>query len=187
MPVLQSKYNVPHFDAKGEANRFFLQLRVPTTMLRTSFYWDNLVHLGLGPRAAVDGILEFTLPMAEAKLPGIAAEDIGRAAFGIFVRGKSLVGETIGIAGEHLTGREMAAAMSKAMGRKVRYRAVTPNQYRASGSPGADELGNMFQFKRDFEQEFVGARNLTVSRELNPGMQSFDEWLAVHKALIPLT
>jgi uncharacterized protein YbjT (DUF2867 family) len=185
--VLQSKYNVPHFDAKGEANRFFLQLRVPTTMLRTSFYWDNFVHLGLGPKAAAKGVLDFTLPMAEAKLPGIAAEDIGRAAFGIFIQGKTLVGKTIGVAGEHLTGREMAAVMANAFGRTVRYRAVTPDEYRANGSPGADELGNMFQFKRDFEQEFVGARSLAVSRELNPGMQTFDQWLAVNKTLIPLT
>lgn len=187
MPVLQSKYNVPHFDAKGEADRFFVQLRVPTTMLRTSFYWDNFIHLGLGPKAGVDGILDFTLPMAEAQLPGIAAEDIGRAAFGIFARGRSLVGRTIGIAGEHLTGRQMAAAMAEALQRTVRYRAVTPDQYRAGGSPGADELGNMFQFKCDFQQEFVGARSLAVSRELNPQMQTFGDWLAHHKARIPLT
>ncbi len=186
MPVLQDKYNVPHFDAKGEANRFFVQLRVPTTMLRTSFYWDNFIHLGLGPKAAADGILDFTLPMAEAKLPGIAAEDIGRAAFGIFARGRALVGQTVGIAGEHLTGREMAAAMAEALERTVRYRAVTPDQYRASGAPGADELGNMFQFKRDFQEQYVGARSLAVSRELNPEMQTFGGWLADHKALIPL-
>jgi uncharacterized protein YbjT (DUF2867 family) len=186
MPVLQQKYNVPHFDAKGEANRFFAQQRVPTTMLRTSFYWDNFIHLGLGPKASADGAFDFTLPMAGAKLPGIAAEDIGRSAFGIFVRGKDLVGETIGIAGEHLTGEEMAAAMAEALQRTVRYHAVTPDQYRGSGSPGADELGNMFQFKHDFEREYVGARNLAVSRELNPAMQTFSDWLAHHKARIPL-
>ena len=48
MPVLTGKYNVPHFDAKGEANKFFSG-RVPTTLLNTSFYWDNLIHFGMEP------------------------------------------------------------------------------------------------------------------------------------------
>ena len=44
----------------------------------------------------------------------------------------------------------------------------------------------MFQFNRDFAAEFVGARDLNVSRSLNPSLQTFDEWLAQNKARIPL-
>jgi len=185
MPTLMGSYKVPHFDAKGESDRTFAELGVPTTYLLTSFYWDNLIHFGMGPKPAGDGTLAFTLPMGGAKLPGIAAADIGRCAYGIFKRGGELIGRTVGIAGEFLTGDEMAAALSKALGTAVRHNAVDPAVYRGFGFPGAEDLGNMFQFKRDFEDVFCGARDLAFSRSLNPELQTFDRWLAANAARIP--
>lgn len=186
MPTLQGKYKVPHFDAKGEANAFFSEAGVPTTWLNTSFYWDNLIHFGMGPKKGPDGRLAFVLPMGDKKLPGIAAEDIGRCAYGIFKR-PDLIGKTVGIAGEHLTGAQMAAALAKALGQDVAYNAVTPEAYRGFGFPGADDLGNMFQFKADFEKDFCGARDLGFSRSLNPQLQTFAQWLAANKERIPLS
>jgi len=186
MPTLLGRYKVPHFDAKGEADAYFAEAGVPATFLLTSFYWDNLIYFGSGPKPATDGRLAFTLPMGEAKLPGIAAEDIGRCALGIFRNGAQAIGKTIGVAGEHLTGAQMAAALSRALGREVFHDAVTPAQYRALGFPGAEDLGNMFQFKRDFEAYFCGARSVEASRALNPRLQSFADWLAANKDRIPL-
>ena len=187
MPTLMGKYKVPHFDAKGEADREFTKLGVPTTFLLTSFYWDNMIFFGMGPKKGPDGTLVFTLPMADKKLPGIAAEDIGQCALGLFKKGQDYIGKRVGIAGEHLTGAEMASAMTKALGHTVRYNAVTPDQYRGFGFPGAEDLGNMFQFKHDFNEVFCGARNLEVSRRLNPALQTFDTWLAKNRQRIPLT
>jgi uncharacterized protein YbjT (DUF2867 family) len=186
MPTLMGKYKVPHFDAKGEANKIFGELGVPTTLLNTSFYWDNLIHFGMGPKKGPDGKLAFTLPMGDKKLPGIAAADIGKAALGIFKRGAEYIGKTVGIAGEHLTGAQMAAALSKALGREVVYNAVTPDQYRKFGFPGAEDLGNMFQFKADFEKDYCGARDLKVSRTLNPELQTFAAWASTNKDRIPV-
>lgn len=119
MPTLMGKYKVPHFDAKGEADQEFMKLGVPTTFLLTSFYWDNMISFGMGPKKGPDGTLGFTLPMGDKKLPGIAAEDIGKCAFGIFKQGRESIGKRVAIAGEHLTGTEMAAAMAKAFGEPV--------------------------------------------------------------------
>ena len=186
MPTLMGKYKVPHFDAKGEANRLFTDRGVPTTFLLTSFYWDNLIHFGMGPKRGADGKLAITLPMDGKKLPGIAAEDIGRCACGIFKKGREYLGKTVGIAGEHLTGEEMAAALGAALGQAVRYNAVSPEVYRGFGFPGAEDLGNMFQFNRDFNDIFCGARNVDIARALNPSLQTFAEWLARNKERIPL-
>lgn len=186
MPTLHGKYKVPHFDGKGEADALFTQAGVPTTFLLTSFYWDNFIYFGMGPKKGPDGKLAITLPMDDKKLPGIAAEDIGKCALGIFKKGKEYIGKTVGIAGDHLTGAQMAAAFTKALGQEVRYNAVTPEVYRSFGFPGADDLGNMFQYKRDFEKEFCGARSLSVSRSLNPELQTFEQWLARNKSRIPL-
>lgn len=187
MPTLMGTYKVPHFDAKGEADQEFTGLGVPTTFLLTSFYWDNLIFFGMGPKKGPDGTLLFTLPMGDKKLPGIAAEDIGKCALGIFKKGKEYIGKTVGIAGEHLTGSQMAAAMTNAFGQSVRYNEVSPEAYRAFGFPGADDIGNMFQFKRDFNDAFCGPRNPSVARSLNPSLQSFETWLAQNKQRIPLT
>jgi uncharacterized protein YbjT (DUF2867 family) len=186
MPTLMGKYKVPHFDAKGESNKFFTEMGVPTTFLYTSFYWDNLIGFGMGPKKGPDGKLAFTLPMGDKKLPGMAAEDIGRCAYGIFRKGSEYIGKSVGIAGEHLTGKQMADALSQALGQDVHYNAVTPEMYRSFGFPGADDLGNMFQFNRDFAEDFCSARSVDLSRALNPSLQTFRKWLAENKSRIPL-
>jgi uncharacterized protein YbjT (DUF2867 family) len=186
MPTLMGRYKVPHFDAKGEANAFFREAGVPTTFLLTSFYWDNLIHFGMEPKPGPDGVLEFVLPMDDAKLPGIAAEDIGRSAYGIFKAGPGLAGRTVGIAGEHLSGAEMAAALTAALGREVRHAAVTPEQFRGFGFPGADDLGNMFQYNRDFAEDFRAPRDVDATRRLNPRLQSFAQWLQANAERIPI-
>jgi uncharacterized protein YbjT (DUF2867 family) len=185
MPTLMEHYKVPHFDAKAAANRIFVELGLPTTYLYTSYYWENLIYFGLGPKRDADGVLSFTLPMGTAKMPGIAAEDIGACALALFKKGASTIGTSVGIAGDHLSGGEMAAALSKALGEPVLHADVSPEAYRSFGFPGADDLGNMFQFKRDFEREFRNARDLGRSRALHPGMQTFETWLAKNAANIP--
>ncbi len=186
MPTLMSKYKVPHFDAKGESDHFFSDLGLPVTFLLTSFYWDNFIHFGSGPKRGADGRLRLTLPMGDKKLPGIAAEDIGRCAYGIFKRGAEMHGRTVGVAGEHLSGDEMAAALSEALGEPVEYNAVEPAVYRSFGFPGAEDLGNMFQFKRDFNHLFCESRDPAIAKALNPKLQNLREWLRGNAAKIPL-
>lgn len=186
MPTLQGKYKVPHFDGKGEADHFFREAGLPTTFLRTSFYWDNLIHFGMGPKKGEDGNYYIAFPMDDKKLAAIAAEDIGKCAYGIFKKGKELIGKTVGIAGEKLSGNEMAAKLSNVLGKNVIFNPVTPEAYRNFGFPGADDLGNMFQFKRDFNDDFNGARNEAFAKELNPELQDFDKWLSKNASQIPL-
>ncbi|KIC90688.1 NmrA/HSCARG family protein [Flavihumibacter solisilvae] len=186
MPTLMEKYKVPHFDAKGEADQVFTDLGVPTTFLRASFYWDNFIHFGSGPKKGDDGNYYLTFPLDEKKMAGIASEDIGKCAYGIFKAGPAMIGKTVGVAGEHLTGIEMAAEMSKAIGISIKYNNVTPEAYRGFGFPGADDLGNMFQFYRDFEKDVNKVRDVNTSRNLNPELKSFNQWLSENASRIPL-
>src|SRR5262249_52727574 len=186
IPTLQGKYKVPHCDGKGESNHFFTDAGVPTTFLLTSLYWDNFIYFGMGPKKGSDGQLLITFPVADKKIPGIAAEDIGKCAYGIFKKGAEFIGKTVAISGENLTGAQIAAVFTEVLGRKVRYNSVTPEVYRAFGFLGADTLGNMFQFKRDFEDYCCGVRNPNFTRSLNPSLQSFKMWLTENKSAIPL-
>lgn len=185
MPMLQEWYRVPHFDAKAEADEHFKEL--PSTFLITSFYWDNLYAFGLAPKKGEDGVYSWAFPMADKRLAGIAAEDIGQIAYGIFKAGHAYIGKRVGVASEHLTIEQMGAKMSKALGiGPIVYHAVSADAYRAFGFPGADEMGNMLQVYRDFEKEVTGARDTEMTRRLYPGLLTFDQFLAKHKDKIPL-
>ncbi len=184
VPTLHGKYKVEHFDAKGEADRFFAG--TPTTFLLAAFYWDNFIHFGAGPRRMPDGNLVLALPLGGGKLPGIAAEDIGRCAFGIFRRGSEMIGRRVGIAGEILSGAEMAAGLSRALAQTVSFFDMPFDQYRALGFPGADDMGNMFQFQAIFNDEFCRSRDVALSRSLDPELQSFAAWLDRNARDIPI-
>lgn len=185
MPTLQGRWKVPHFDGKGDADRIFADLDLPTTLLRTSFYWDNLIHFGMGPQPH-DGHYAITFPLGHKRLAGIAVEDIGKAAYGIFNAESMYVGETIGIMGEALTGAQMAAQLSRALNVEIAYSNVSPDTYRSLGFPGADDLGNMFQVNRDFEAEYLANRDAALARKLNPELQTFHDWLERNADSIPI-
>jgi uncharacterized protein YbjT (DUF2867 family) len=186
MPTLYDRFKVPHFDCKAEADHYFTDLGVPTTFLLTSFYWDNLIYFGMGPKKGADGKYSITFPMGNKKLPSMAAEDIGKCAYGIFKLGKEMIGKTVGIAGEHITISQMAATLTKILGKEIHYNSVTPETFRSFGFPGADDMGNMFQYKSDYEDEYCKNRNVDFSRSLNPELMTFEKWLTKNKDLIPM-
>lgn len=186
MPTLREKYKVPHFDGKGASDHYFTDAGLPVTFMLPSYYWDNLIYFGMGPKRGTDGKLSITFPMGDKKMAGIASADIGKCAYGIFKKGASLIGKRVGVAGDQLPCAEMAEALSKALGEEVSYHEITPEQYRGFGFPGADDLGNMFQFYRDFDEVCNSTRDVNFSRVLNPELQSFEMWLAENAKRIPV-
>jgi uncharacterized protein YbjT (DUF2867 family) len=186
LPTLQGRYKVPHFDGKGQADQVFAHEAAPTTYLRAAFYWDNFIHFGLGPRAGAAGEAVLALPLGGAMLPGIASGDVGKCALGIFKRGTSTVGQYVGVAGDILSGPDMAAKMGRAMNVRMTFQDVPFDVFRGLGFPGADDLGNMFEYQALAGDTFLRGRDVTESRELNPELQSFDMWLAANAARIPI-
>ncbi|SEH92997.1 Uncharacterized conserved protein YbjT, contains NAD(P)-binding and DUF2867 domains [Mycolicibacterium rutilum] len=180
VPTVEGRYKVPHFDAKAEADNFFTEHGVPTTFLRTTGFYEGFTS-DLQPVRGEDGTLVLTLPMADKTMAAIAVGDIGRTALGIFKRGAEFVGETVSIAGDHLTGEQFAAELAAFHGEPVRYRPQTWDGFRALPFPVAVEMGNMFQYYAEDSERFVGVRDLDVVRSLNPELQSFRDWLAQQK------
>lgn len=174
MPTLQGNYKVPHFDGKGEGNKYFMENNVPTTYFYVSFYWENMIGFGMGPRRGDDGKLQFVLPTGKGKLSGVGVADIGRVAYGI-LQHPELIGAHVGVGGDHLTGDQMAAKMSVALGEEVTFVDVAPDVYRSFGFPGADDLGNMFQHHQIFESDVLALRDVEFSRRIYPGARNVDD------------
>jgi uncharacterized protein YbjT (DUF2867 family) len=186
LKTLHGKYKVPHFDAKGEADAIFAAEAAPTSYLMAAFYWENFIYFGQGPRKGPDGNLVLALPLGGGKLPGIAAEDIGRCAYGIFRRGPQAAGQRFGVAGDVLSGPEYAAAFSRHLGAPVSFYDMPFDKYRALGFPGADDMGNMFEYQAILGEEFNRNRSPELARSLNPALQSFDVWLGANASRIPI-
>jgi len=186
MPTLHGQYKVPHFDGKGESDKLFIEAGIPTTFLLASFYWDNFIYFGSGPKRGDNGVLALTLPIGDSKMAGIAAEDIGKCAYGIFKRGSEMIGRRIGVAGGQLTGNEMAGALSSALREPVVYNKIPAEVFRGFGFPGADDLGNMFQVYDEFEKELNETRDVSFSKQLNPDLMNFEQWLHKYASQIPI-
>jgi uncharacterized protein YbjT (DUF2867 family) len=186
LPTLQGKYKVPHFDSKGAVDHVFAAEAAPTSYLLAAFYWENFIYFGMGPRKGPDGNLVLAMPLGGVKLPGIGAEDIGRCAYGIFKQGPGAGGRRFGIAGDVLSGAEMAEKMGRAMGQSIAFQDVPFDVYRGLGFPGAEDLGNMFEFQAILGDEFLRSRDPKHSRALNPQLQSFDAWLGANAGRIPI-
>lgn len=185
MPTLQGKYKVPHFDGKGASNHYFTDAGVPTSFVMPSFYWDNLIHFGMGPQRGEDGNLAITFPMGESRLSGIAADDIGKCVYGVFKR-PDVIGKSFGIAGDEPTCAQMAETLTEVLGEKVTYNPITPAQYRSFGFPGAEDLGNMFQFYDEFEEHCCDTRDVQFSSALNPEIKDFKTWVGLNRdRLVP--
>jgi hypothetical protein len=107
------------------------------------------------------------LPLGGGKLPGIAAEDIGRCAYGIFQRGPEVAGQRFGIAGDVLSGPEYAAAFSRHLKVPVSFYDMPFDDYRALGFPGADDMGNMYEHHAILGEKFRRHRSPEVARALN--------------------
>jgi uncharacterized protein YbjT (DUF2867 family) len=185
MPTLHGGYKVPNWDGKGAGDRFFAAAGVPTTYLLTPFHWEAFVF-GLGaPQPGPDGVRTLAMPLGEARLPGITAEDIGRCAYPIFKDPARFVGETVGIAGEHTTGNQLAAGLSDVFGEPVRYQHVPAAVFRELPFPGADLAANMFQFVAE-DNGYGTRRNVAVARSLNPSLVGFTEWVAATRRRVPV-
>lgn len=180
VPTVDGRFKVPHFDAKAEADDIFRAQGLPTTFLRTTLFFENFAG-SLAPVRGDDGGLRLTLPMADQPMSGIAVADIGKTALHLFAHGPEFIGETVSIAGDHLTGEQYAAALSDVLGEPVTYRPLSWDEFRAQQFPGAVEMGNMFQYYAENSARFVGDRDLARVRELNPELQSFPQWIGLNR------
>ncbi|NMO51706.1 NmrA family NAD(P)-binding protein [Actinoplanes sp. TBRC 11911] len=180
-PVIEDDYTVPHFDAKGAGNAEFLSRGVPTTILETTLFYEAFLTTRK-PRREPDGQLVVSLPLGDGTLSMVAAEDIGRTAYGIFRTGAGLVGRTVSIAGDVNTGDDVAETLTRVLGEKVLYRPVTPQELRATGLPFSGETANMYQFYNEASDLLIAKRDPAALRAtLNPRLQSLEDWMTEHR------
>lgn len=171
---------VPHFDAKGEVTSAYDE--VPVTKLYTCAYMENFIYFGWGPtRQAENQPYGITFPMGDKKMALVSVEDIGKAACAIF-QDTSLIGQSVGVMSDVVTGEEMAATFTKICGEKVNYNAVPTEVYASFGFPGCEDLANMFRYYVDYESDFLKSRTIPESvLKTMGGTVKFEDFVTANK------
>merc|ERR1719150_1392091 len=149
------KWKVPHFDAKGACDHLFF--RENTTFLRAAFYLDNFMKM-MAPMKNEDGTFTWAAPMGDKKLPMVAKEDIGRAAWAAMEDPQQYRGKYMGVSTCVETCQDAMATMSKVLGVTVKYYDMDRDAYANLGFPGAEDVANMFYFHQIDNENFVRCR-----------------------------
>lgn len=157
---------IGHFDTKSRIEAHIRGLDVPSTIIRPASFMEILLLPGMGP---ADGQFSF-LMHDEQPMQFVAVRDIGLVVAAIFGSPVDFVGRTIDIAGDSLTGDELARHLGNAFERPVTYRRIPDDVLR-----GNDLLGRLAAAVDD--GRLAGHADLTALRQTFPFLLRFDEWL----------
>lgn len=149
----------------------FGERRLAATVLHTACEWGRLVAAAL--RRGRRGELSLHLPTGAHGIAGIAAEDIGACACGVFALGRitevdSVVGRTIGIAAESLTAAELARVLGNVLDERVRNAPAESRSVLGAGDRRAAET-----------RDALGADACVAARALHAGLIGFTAWAAM--------
>lgn len=108
--------NLGHFDSKTQIERHIRRIGLAATIIRPPSFHELFLQLG----GDFSGTFSF-LSNADDPMHAIATRDIGRIVAGIFAAPQTYIGQSFEIAGDVVTGRQIADVLSKALGRPLTY------------------------------------------------------------------
>ncbi|TQE35121.1 NmrA/HSCARG family protein [Streptomyces ipomoeae] len=111
---------VPHFESKARIETDLVSGDVPYTILGPTYFFDNALG---GHERVLHGVLDLPLP-SERPLQQLARADLGAFAAEVMLAPGPFLGQRIELAGDAPTPVDMAAALSKVLGRDVRHEQV---------------------------------------------------------------
>jgi len=163
---------VPHFESKWTIERHLRQSGIPSTMLRPTFFMDNF--LAFGPEV-VDGTVVVRLALKpDTRVQLVAAEDIGIFAALAFEDPDAYVGRALELAGDELTGPEMAVRFGDRAGMPARFEQLDLAEVAANPwIPYSHEIAVMFEW---FQTDGYRA-DIPALRAAHPALLTFGDWL----------
>lgn len=156
-----------HFESKAAIEAHIRTLPIDATIVRPSSFMEMLVMPGFGLDSG-----HFNFFMRPDQAVGlVAVADIGKCVAAVFADPEQFAGATLELAGDTVTGSELAALFTQAAGLPITY-ARFPDDVLAA-SPFLRKLTDMLD-----RAQVLDAKALTELRRINPDMQSMRTWLA---------
>jgi uncharacterized protein YbjT (DUF2867 family) len=157
---------VPHFESKRRIEERLLSCDLSATIVRPVFFMDNLWSMA----PTVEGNeLVLRLPVPDGiKLQMVATRDIGVVAATALLD-PAAVPAAIEIAGDELTGSEIAATLGVHVGLTARYEALPVEVL-----DGQDDLQKMFRW---FADTPAYQADIAAVRQIDPDLWNLQAWL----------
>lgn len=144
---------VPHFESKRQIEQRLRHSPIPHTVVAPTYFYENL-----GDPEEISAAGELVLPLASSRpLQQVAVADLGALIAALLHRRQEFLGARLEVAADQPTPRQMAAALSAAGGRPVRYRESDLEQV-AARSP---DLAAMYRYLDDtgYQVDLVALRD----------------------------
>jgi uncharacterized protein YbjT (DUF2867 family) len=160
---------IPHFESKRRVEEHIESIGIPATFVRPAFFYENLIGQ---PPAPEDGKIVVRLPLPDGiPLQMVAVDDIGAVAAAALIDPSRVSGGAVEIAGDELTGSEIAAIFGRRAAMPARYEALPVEAARD------DDIRAMFEWFAK-PPAYQADRALTV--RLDPQVQTLEHWLPRH-------
>ncbi|MBD3241998.1 MAG: NAD(P)H-binding protein [Chitinivibrionales bacterium] len=165
---------IPHFDSKWQIENHIRSLGLRFTIVRPVFFMENL----LMPDTK-RGIDEGTLALGmepERPMQVIAVDDIGEAVAQIFAEPDRYIGKELELAGDELTGTQMADVLTHTTGHDVHYYQIPLEQIRSF----SEDYAIMVQW---FNEHGYHA-DISRVKQMVPRVHSLEDWARETRGLM---
>lgn len=116
----ERRTGIPHFESKRRVEEHLQSLELRVTIIRPVFFMENLLQF-MTPQDE-EGILVLRGPLKpETPLQMVAVDDIGRVAAALLHNPDAAPGGELEIAGDELTGEQIAATFGAAAGKTAQF------------------------------------------------------------------
>lgn len=158
---------VARFDAKPRIEAHIRKLPITATIVRPMIFMEMLVRPGFGLER---GRYTFFLRPDQA-MQLIAVEDIGKFVAAVFADKARFGGETLKIAGDTVTGRDLETFFTQAAGRPITYARFSEEVLMAN--PDLRHMAESLD-----AGPLADHVDLNAMRAINPEILSFRSWLS---------
>lgn len=167
---------IPHFDSKRDVEEYLLALGMAATFVRPVFFMDNFAQFMRPSRESGTLVVRMPLP-AGVPLQMIAAEDVGAVAAAVTLNPDRVPRGSVEIAGDELTGEQIAARYGDRHGLPARYEPLPLDVL----GDNADQQA-MFGW---FAELPAYQADFAATRDLAPLTSTFSQWLETQPDLPP--
>jgi len=157
------KTGVPHFESKGEIERYIRELGIPATFLRPAIFFEDLVEKKYFPPASW-GMMP-KIVGRDRPIKWVSVEDIGAAAAKVFANRDAYLGKGLALVGDEKSMAEARDIFTRVRGKKPFKLAMPTFLFRRLIS---SELTAMFEWlARDSMDGDVATTRSVVDRPLD--------------------
>lgn len=149
----------------------------PSTVVQPTVYLDNLVAPWALPSVVNDGLIAY--PVApDTRISWVSHADLARFIAAAIASPKA-VSQVYDIGGEARTGREVAGAVARAVGRPVAWQSIPLDAFAAGlnaafGAPAGDDIADLYRHLERHPQALARDRSAWKALELVP--ETVEAW-----------